>query len=449
MPIEDKQDVAFFVHQIDQGLAPAVHRAVLVSPANPDPPELSDYFAEQARLRHCDLAVLGTVDLGAGPRKMRWYWDRTTQLFRSEDKDLAGQPLAFFVQQAQAGTGTNLFVGLPVGLARRFAVDPDNDLFFRQDETQFGTDGRDPDSDDDGFLDGTEVRFGSDPTSAASLPSTAEVPAITRLRDMFHTTRVAKLIVEADRPVHVRVDYTSNMGASGQVVEDGAWKTLWEVALLDLEPSNEVTGVQRLYSGTVTVTDEFGHTAQAAVPAFETKPFTNAMELGVPEPIEIEAVLRDLALVSATPAAAGGWDFAFAARVENRKLDSPASLANHVVVARVIKNGQIETDIDMNGGPPAAQIHSLLGQDGLYGGTGGFGPFVVGTISAADGVSTLAFRLPSAASGDRVQLSIEMAGHPVDVATFDPRAPSFDGSSLLDLSNTPRAFRASVVLTLP
>ena len=51
------------------------------------------------------------------------------------------------MQQAQAGTGVNLVMGLPVGMGRRFAVDPDNDGLFRQDEAQRGTDPRDPDSD--------------------------------------------------------------------------------------------------------------------------------------------------------------------------------------------------------------------------------------------------------------------------------------------------------------
>jgi hypothetical protein len=340
-------------------------------------------------------------------------------------------------------------MGLPVGMCRRFAVDPDGDLLFRADEAQRGTDPRDPDTDDDGFLDGTEVRFGADPLSAASLPSTSQGPAIRSVRELFHTARVAKLIVEADRPVHVRVEYASNLGDAGQVVEDGAWKTLWEVALRDLEPSNEVAGVQRLYTGTVTVTDEFGRTALAPLPAFETLPFTNALEVGVADPIELECVLRDLALVAATPAAGGGFDFTYAARVEDRKLAAPAPLAGHAVVARVIRNGVVETAIDMNGGPPASEIRSQFGFNGEYGGFGGFGPFVTGTLSGASGVSTLAFRLPFAVSGDEVVLSVEMAGRPVNPGAFDPRSPVFDDSSLFDLPNTPAAARATAPVTLP
>ena len=448
LPAVDEEDIAFFVHQLDSGLAPAAHRAVLLSRADPRPRGLA-YLRAQAAQRNCDLVVLGRVQLDGAPRRLRWYWERATDLFVSEDGELAPRPLSFFVKQAELGPGANLLVGLPVGMGRRFAVDPDNDLLFRQDERAAGTNLRDPDSDHDGFLDGTEVRFGSDPLSAASLPSTAQGPAITRLQRLFHTARVAKLLLEADRPVKVQVDYSSNLGDVGQFVEDVEFKTLWEVALRDLEPSNEVAGVQRVYGGTITVTDEFGHTAQVALPGLETLPFTNALEFGVAEPIEVECILRDLALVSVTPAGAGGFDFTFTARVENRKLDAPAPLAGHAVVAKVIRNDKVIGNIDMNGGPPAVEIGSEFGFQNKYAGFGGFGPFVVGTISGADGVSTFTFRLPAAVTGDRIQLSIEMAGRPVDSGNFDPANPFFDDTSLFDLANTPAAFRASAVITLP
>src|SRR5262249_24456563 len=159
--------------------------------------------------------------------------------------------------------------------------------------------------------------------------------------------------------------------------------------------------------------------------------------------------LRNLTFVSATPAVAGGFDFTFTARVEDRKLDAPAPLPNHVVVARVIKNGNVVSNIDMNGGAPATRIKSQFGQGDEYGGVGGLGPFVGGSISGTDGVSTLTFRLPNPASGNQIQLSIEMVGPPVDAGTFDPRHPQFDNSSLFDLANTPAACRASAVITLP
>ncbi len=445
-----REDVAFFVHQIDQGLAPAVHRAALVSPAGLHRREVEGYLMDQARKRNCDVAVLGSVDLGNGPVRLRWFWDRAADLFVPEDAGLASRPLSFFFQQAQAGTGTNLFVGLPVGMGRRFGVDQDNDLLFELDEAQLGTDPRDEDTDDDSFLDGTEVRFGSDPTDGGSMPGTAQGPAITSVREMFHTARVAKLIVETDRPTQIEVAYSSNLGDTGFFEEQDEWKTLWEVALRDLEPSNELAGIDRVYSGTITVIDEFGHPAQTAMPVVQTLPFVHAEETGVPEPIEIESVVRELVLLSATPSVSGGYDLAFRATIENRKLDAPAPLDTHVAVARVIRNGVVETVIDMNGGPPATVIRSDFGFGSLYGGFGGFGPFVVGTVSGPDGRSTFTFRLPLAQSGDQVQLSLEMCGRPVfPIGSFDPRQPHFNDRSLFDFSNTPAEHRASAVITLP
>jgi hypothetical protein len=119
------------------------------------------------------------------------------------------------------------------------------------------------------------------------------------------------------------------------------------------------------------------------------------------------------------------------------------------VCAKVIRNGQVAGNIDMNGGPPVDDIGSEFGFQDKYAGFGGFGPFVVGTLSGVDGVSTFTFRLPAAVSGDTIQLAVEMAGHPVDPGSFDPHAPMFDRTSLFDIANTPAAFRASPVITLP
>jgi hypothetical protein len=449
IPLRDREDIAFFMHQIDQGLAPAVHRAGLLAPGQLDQAFVEGYLLDQARRRNCDLAVFGTVDAGGGVQRMRWYWERSSGLFVPADQDLPSQPLSFFVFQAQGGTGRNVFVGLPVGMGRRFGVDDDNDLLFQVDELQLGTDPRDEDSDDDGFLDGTERLFGSDPQDDQSLPSSAQPPVIRRVKKLFHTARVAKLVVETDRPTQIEVSYSSNLGDTGLFEEKLEYKTQWEVALRDLEPSNAIAGIHRVYTGTIKVFDEFGNQAQTPLPAFETLPFVHALETGVPNPIELETCVRELALVSAAPSPAGGYDLVFRATIEDRKFEAPAPLPTHVAVARVIVNGALETDIVMNGGPPATTILSDFGFNDLYGGFGGFGPFVVGSISGGDGRSTIAFRLPSALAGDEVVLSLEMVGRPVDPPAFDPAQPHFDDSSLFDLSNTPAAHRASAPVTLP
>ncbi len=446
LSLEDREDVAFFMHQIDQGLAPAVHRAALVSQATLGTSSVPFYLVEQARQRNCDIAVFGTVDLGGGPQQLRWAWDRDSKLFQPEDAGLPARDLLFFFQQARNGTGANLLVGLPVGLGRRFGIDADNDQLLQRNELALGTDPRVPDTDHDGYLDGTEVARGSDPNDPADQPSSSRSPVITSVREMFHTARVAKLLVETDVPTHVQVSYGSNRGDTGSFEETDEWKTLWEVALLDLEPSNELAGIQRIYNGTITVTDEFGNQAQAPLPAIETLPFIHALQTGVSNPLEVETVVRDLTLVSIVPVP-NAYDLTFSATIEDRKLDAPAPLANQVAVVRVLVNGQVEDDLLVNGLAAATTIKTELSKNQLYGGFGGFGPFVVGTISGPNGRSFLRFSLPNAKAGDEVQLSLELVGEPKD--NFDPQKPYFRRRSSFDLPNTQASCRVSEIVTLP
>lgn len=451
IPLQDREDVAHFVHQIDQGLAPAVHRAGLLSQESLDPAFFVTYLIPQAKQRNCDIAVIGEVNFGAGVKRLRWTWDRGTGLFRSEDSLLVQRPFSFFLQQALAGTGRNLFVGLPVGMGRRFAIDEDNDLLFRADELRLGANPLVPDSDNDGFLDGTEVAFGGNPTNPTVVPTNLQAPTITSVREMFHTARVAKLLVETNVPTKIEVDYDSNLGDVGFFEEKDEYKTLWEVALRDLQPSNSVAGISRIYQGTIRVFDEFGHQTQTAMPQIETLPFVSALEVGVANPVLIEAVVRQLQTTLVQPATlpATGWNFSFVATLESRKLDSPAYLPVHVAVARVIVNGQIESNILVNGGPPATQIRHQQGNNGLYGGYGGSGPFVVGSISGLNGQSTISFNLPNAQSGDQVRIAIELVGNPVDPFNFDPTDPWFHRRTSYDLPSTPANCRASAVITLP
>jgi hypothetical protein len=385
LPSADEEDIAFFVHQVDQGIAPAVHRAVLVSPASPNPPGLSGNLVPQAKQRNCDLVVIGP--LRRGRRRAEPAGTGTARrLFRSEDRI---SPRGHLVLQPGPGRHGHQLVR-PCrsgwgGASRR----PDMRLLFRQDELQLAR---------------TRARRTRTATASSTAPRCASARTRSapracrppprcprsRVHEAFHTCRVAKLMVEADRPVKIQVDYASSLGDVGQFVENVEFKTMWEVALRDLKPSRASAGIHRAYTGTITVTDEFGHTAQTAMPSFETLSFTDAFEFGVAHPILSRGILRD-------PDLLGGH-----ARRRRR--------------VRLLRRARTNT---------------------------------ASSISGANGVSTFTFRLPNSASGDRIQLSIEMVGRPVDAGTFDPRHPQFDNSSLFDLANTPAACRASAVITLP
>jgi hypothetical protein len=445
--LEERENIAFFLHQVDQGLAPAVHRSARVAAGTGSEPFVRDYLMAQARARNCDVAVFGRVDLGHGPVRVRWAWDRVEDAFVAGDPAIDDRPLQFFFDQAADGTGDNLFLGLPVAMAERWAIDQDADGLRDGGELALGTDPHDPDSDGDGFLDGTEVAHGSLPTSPVSQPASQFPPSIRSARRVYVTARVAKFIVETSVPTTLVVAYASNLGDSGSVASTGLARH-HSVLLRELLPSNELAGIARVYGGTIRATDEFGRSAQVALPTTQTEPFVSAAQDLIP----FEVVARDLRLAHARPqfvrqgkaAKLEGFALQYEVRVEDRRFDAPAPLANHVAIARVIRNGKVvpASEIVMNGGPPAALIGTELSANFLYGGFGGFGPFVVGTISGPDGVSTIAFELKNAGLEDEVTLSLEVIGQPFDPGQFQPTLPIFKNDSLFDLPNTPEEFRA-------
>ncbi len=56
--------------------------------------------------------------------------------------------------------------------------DPDSDDLINLDEYYYGTDPTDPDTDDDGYEDGFEIKMGSDPLDSASIPNLVYLPII-------------------------------------------------------------------------------------------------------------------------------------------------------------------------------------------------------------------------------------------------------------------------------
>ena len=454
VPVVDRENIALFMHQIDQGLAPAVHQAKRSWAGVPSQLWLEGYLMPQAEARNCDIAVFGTVDVGAGPEHVRWYWDRRSQVFLPDDSAFSPQSLGFFIAQAMAGTGDNLFVGLPVGMAERWAIDYDADELNNAAERTAGLDPNDPDWDDDGFLDGTEVAFGGNAKEVTVAPVPTTDPKITRLSAIYTTARVAKFIVETNVPTTLEVDYTSNHGDSGSLSLARLAKN-HTILLRNLDPSNLLMGIDEIYNGTIRVFDEFGVTAEAALPTTTTEPFVSAAQ--DPNLVPLEVIARQLDLISVKSRGFQpvkkktkfhlGYDFEYEVRIDDRRLASPSPLGNHVVIARVHVNRKpvAAADLLMNGGPPAPFIITELGVNFLYGGFGGFGPFVVSTVSDASGISRLSFSLLAAAPGDEVTLSLEVIGQPFEPNAFLQTIPILALHSLFDLPNTPAAFRSHTV----
>ncbi|MFT4541249.1 MAG: hypothetical protein ACI841_001064 [Planctomycetota bacterium] len=218
---QEDQDITAFLLQHDSGLAPGVHLSWLLNASNTahSAADLTNFALRQAVKRNIDLAVFGTVDLGAGARELAWYWDRELALFLPEDSTVSAQPLSFFIAQAMAGTGSNTFIGMPVGMAKSFAVDSDNDGHFDLDELASGTNPFDADSDNDGDPDGHEIAEGGDPLDDQVLANDSTAPSLSNFRLGWITTRAAKVHFDTDEPVRVDANWTAG-NASGGISSD-------------------------------------------------------------------------------------------------------------------------------------------------------------------------------------------------------------------------------------
>ena len=271
---QEIMDIAAFVNTVDQGLAPYVHHAELLNQSTLPASESSlTVMLQQARRRNIDIAVYGTVDLGAGPVPMAWAWDRQTQAFLPEQSSVGPRPLGFFLAQATAGTGNVVFVGLPVGMGRPWGTDFDDDQLPNLDEIAYGASAVDADSDDDGVPDGQEVLYGGDPASDLAQPLDPFPPVIRNLRVKWVTTKVAKVMWETDEPTTYLIDYYTTQGPS-QRASGNQPKTVHSAILGNLLGSTR-GGPVFVYQATLSALDHAGNKTDVAVPSFTTG-FLNA-----------------------------------------------------------------------------------------------------------------------------------------------------------------------------
>ena len=193
-----KDNLTAFVHQWDQGLAPAVHFAFRLdqdSEASGEALVELSYLESQAAgavlntdpvdvvRRNCSIAVMGRILGGDGLRDARWFWDAQLGVYRCEDPAVADRTRQDFLVGARDDGESQVFVGLPTGMAERFAVDYDMDGLFNQDANE---------------VDPYAVAAGS----ASGAPSFFSDPTVT-----FVTTRVLRLAWETAEPTTAVVEY--------------------------------------------------------------------------------------------------------------------------------------------------------------------------------------------------------------------------------------------------
>lgn len=256
---QQELDVEAFLKQFDSGLAPAVHRAWLLNEASQQSvgAELQSYLLPQALAGNADVAVFGRADLGHGMRDLRWFWDASLALFVPEDSTLPANDLETFLGAAARGKAQLVFMGLPVGKGERVGVDQDGDDLFNRDELRLHTSPLLADTDGDGFPDGHEVKNSGAPTDATQLSIDTTLPSITNLKQVFQTTRIAKLQFQTDEPCQVSASWVSGP-LSGSVASTRFEKEH------TLNLSNLAYG--KVYTVNVSAMDHAGNSVTRALP---------------------------------------------------------------------------------------------------------------------------------------------------------------------------------------
>jgi len=256
---QQDRDIAAFVDQVDSGLAPVVHRSWILNERTlPDSRVwLRSFLMRQAVARNADIAVFGSIDLGMGARELRWFWDRVSGLFLCEDSTVAPHSMKEFLTAAEAGLADLVFLGLPVGMARRFAADFDRDGLFNLDEVALGVDPENFDSDGDGDRDGHEVDNGGDPADVNVTSNDLTMPQIENLRVTYATTQVAKLQFDTTEPA--RVDATWTMGSLMGTVNHDSFDTNHTLILTEMR-------IDKLHTVAITVTDLAGNATAMDLP---------------------------------------------------------------------------------------------------------------------------------------------------------------------------------------
>lgn len=125
----NKDDLTAFVFQFDTGLAPSAHFAAYLDASTP-PNVLVQITAAQTEVgkRNCELVLLGYSqrDSDAVLERVDWAWDDGIQRFRS-DGTPGHTDRTFEDFVSRRANERHVVVGVPVGMAQRFAVDRDMD----------------------------------------------------------------------------------------------------------------------------------------------------------------------------------------------------------------------------------------------------------------------------------------------------------------------------------
>lgn len=278
-PATDDQtaaDLTAFLDLFDSGTSPTVHHALRLHSGNsmtaPNTPEITQlkklYYGA---LRGWNGVVFfGRYSVSGTMTQLSWYFDAPNAQFVSETG--LTKTLADVITDTQGALADNVFIGVPPGNEYRLGVDPDNDGLDTGTELSLipPSDPFDPDSDDDGYLDGHEVNNAGNPTDPLIAPTDMVNPTliggIGGLQIEFVNASVLKVQFETDEPCTWQFDLNTGNGFGLTQDSRQTFDRIHTAVVHNLVPSISNPPRVQDYSGTLTLTDLAGNTTMVNLP---------------------------------------------------------------------------------------------------------------------------------------------------------------------------------------
>ncbi len=246
-------DVTSFILQADSGLAPTVHEAVFMQPNNTLQTNTAvKRLISHADLRDNDIAVFGTDPTGTS-LYLRWAYDRYSRSFLPEDSALTPRLLADFVTAARNGDHF-IFLGLPTGMADRFAIDYDKDDITNRNDAQPYT---------------------------PSPPTGTPPPILLYQQVLWNTTEVARLNFDTDVNTIYKVTYKDTNSFRTSSVSSNVFGRTHSVVLSEM-----LAG--QVYDVTIEIWDRANQYAIRNFPAAFTNNLLTVMNGGIVADFQVQ-----------------------------------------------------------------------------------------------------------------------------------------------------------------
>lgn len=418
----DKSNLTGFVFQWDQGIAPAAYRGALLDQTHDASSEIAGYLVPQANLRNCDLVAFGTSTIGGVQKSVRWWYNRGNLIrpFVPDDTSISNQNVNFFVTQAQNGQGRNVFVGLPVGSGRQFAIDFDGDGYRN-------------------VVDPSPT----DPATPYVPASDTTAPIIMNVATVMVTGEVARINFETNEPCTATVTY-SYSGGPQQTKSTSVPAFTHSILLNDLlqstVPGHGLPGNPWLtYTGTIVVQDRASppKTASSSIPVMPDYNLdSNGPTNPPPAPVttrsfhpDDQATIGSLGWFTPPLISNPAWMVRGTAvlRVDRESGGPPAVPWPGIrVIARVLVNGEPTANfVPLGVATKESGFDFVLDPDAIPPTTMAYagppGPFLVSPLTNSVGEVGFGFEAFGIPPGAEVRLSIELVAE--EAAGFPPPAP--------------------------